>query len=58
MPRPGSWTFNMNTTFWRAIDNMKPFMDNLRGSEEWKWDDYGKAPDGSPPALAGNVQAE
>ena len=34
----------MDTIFWEAIDRMKPLMNELKGSEERSWDDYGDAP--------------
>ena len=34
----------MTSDFWRAVDRMKPLMDELKGSEERSWDRYSNAP--------------
>ena len=35
----------MNNAFQGAIDNLKPLMEKLKGSEEHKWNDYRLAPE-------------
>ncbi len=34
----------MDTIFWEAIEKMKPLMDQLKASEERRWNEYGVAP--------------
>ena len=34
----------MHTTFEEAIDNLTRLMDELKGSEEWRCDEYREAP--------------
>ena len=43
-PTPQQRLHPMDTIFWKAIDKMKPLMNELKGSEERSWDDSSDAP--------------
>ena len=47
----------MAKDFWRAVEKMKPLMDKLKGTREFRWDEYGEAPQRGVYVLYENGEA-